>query len=115
MKQLVVKLLSLHRDAQAVQVHEVKGHHITGSMNLREHNFLLYVMLESPFVYTTFQGSSQGVGYHQLGRFATWLVVFLLEPTEQRNGLQTRVRFQQRFDLWPERFQRVDPCAMGPR
>ena len=56
MKQLVVKLFSLHRDAQAVQVHEVKGHHITGPMNLREHNFLLNVMLESPLVDATLQG-----------------------------------------------------------
>src|SRR5688572_4559966 len=102
MKQLVLKLLPLDRDAQAVQVHEVKGHQRTGPMNLREHNFLLYIMLESPLMNPTFQDSSQRVGYRQLRRIATWQIVFLLQPTEQCNGLQTRIRFEQRLDLWPE-------------
>ena len=78
MEQLVVELLSGNRDLQAVQVHEVEGHHIARMMNLRKDDFLANIVIQLPSLNATFQGSPQGVGNDLLCWFAAWRIVFLL-------------------------------------
>ncbi|MCA9139141.1 MAG: hypothetical protein KDB00_20350 [Planctomycetales bacterium] len=58
----MVELLPGNRDIQAVQVHEVKGHHIARMMNLGKNDFLRNIVLQFPSLNATFQGSPQRIG-----------------------------------------------------
>ena len=101
------------RDAQAIQIDEVKRDHIPGMVHLGKRDFLLNPVVEPPFLHPSLQRPPDRIRNRSLARFG--IVVFLLEPIQKRHGLQSRIGFQKGLDLGPIAFQRVRPRPIRSR
>jgi hypothetical protein len=110
MKQQMIVRPSANRDAQAIQVDEVKRDHVPRMMHLGKLDLLLNSVLEFPFLHPPFQRPSEGIADRPLARFG--VVVFLLEPIQQRHRPESGIGFQKGLDLRPERFERIGSGAV---
>ncbi len=115
MKQLVIELLRVDCDLQAVQIDKVKRDHIAGVMNLGEDDFLVDVMLQFPLLNTPLQSASERIGNGQWLARVDGRVVLLLQVFQQCGGLQSRLAGEQFFDFGPVAIQRVLSRPIGTR
>lgn len=97
-EQKMIERSSPEGHPQGIHRHEVEGDHIPGVMHLGKDHFLGDVVLELPTCHAAFQGSAERVVDR---RFATRLVVLLLEPFQNGHRLQARVLCQERLRLGP--------------
>ncbi len=90
-EQQVIERPTVDRDTQAIQIHEVERDHIARMMHLGKRDFLLNPVVEPPFLHPPLQRPPDRIRDRSLARLG--IVVFLLEPIQQRHGLQSRIGF----------------------
>lgn len=112
-EQQVIEGPTADREAQAIQIHEVEGDHIPRVMHLGKRDFPLDPVVELPFLHPPLQRPPDRIRNRPLARVG--IVVFLLEPIQQRHRLQSPIGFQKGLDLRPVGFQRVRPRPIRSR
>jgi len=110
MKQQVIERLAAQGHLQGIQNYEVEGDHVAGMMNLWELDLLFDTVLQLPALDASFERSADRIAHPRL---TLWWIVFLLEPIQNRIGLEPRIVFQKCCDFIPELRERILPCAVG--
>jgi hypothetical protein len=110
MKQQMLVRSAPDRHAEAIQVDEVERDHIARMMHLGKLDLVLDSVLELPFLNPPFQRPPEGIRDRPVSCFG--VVVFLLEPIQQRHRPEPVIALQKRLDLRPERFEWIDPGAI---
>ena len=107
MKQRVIKAMPGDRDPQIIHHREVAGRQSPRMMHLLEYHGFSRSLEAAPFGHPSLESSPGGIG--KLPR------VFLLEPFQQRLGLEAGFGFQPRLNLVPNLLERIDARAVLPR
>jgi hypothetical protein len=102
----VIERLAGDRDVQRVHVREVGGREIASVVDLAEHDRLPRPVDRTPLPHAAFERATMRI--EELAR------MFVAQPVEERLGEQPRFGVEPFLDCWPNRCERIGPCAVGP-
>ena len=95
------------RDVQRVHVGEVGGREVAGRVDLAEHDGLPRPVSRPPLPDAAFEGAAMRI--EELTR------MLAAQPVEERLGEQPGLGLEPRLDHRPDRRERIEPRAIGPR
>jgi hypothetical protein len=103
----LLESLAGDRDPQGTQFREIGRRQVPGMMHLAEHHVLRRTAGGSPVVHTSFQRPAMTI--LELPR------VLLLDPVEERLGLQRGLVLEERFHPGPDFRKRILPRPVRTR
>lgn len=101
----MLQWLPRDRDAQRIHAGEIGRRQVAGPMHLAEDRELPRSVAGTPLPHATLKGAAV--------RIEVLAGVLLTEPVEESLGSELRLGHQLRFDLGPDRGERIDPSAIG--
>ena len=103
----VIERLPGNGDVQRVHVGEVGGREVAGVVDLAEHDGLPRPVSRTPLPHAAFEGAAMRI--EELTR------MLAAQPVEERLGEQPGLGLEPRLDHRPDRRERIEPRAIGPR